>query len=142
MVANVHDEWRGRKRPMLVPGAKAEKVPARGVDMVRLVDAASEEFNARGVAGASIARIAQRLGLTRAAIYYYVKDRKSLAAQCFRYACARMAADLGGASSCKTAGLERLLYFVRLVMNPDRAPAAAISVLDVLEPKVRAEIAA
>ena len=57
---------------------------ARAAKHALLLDVAAREFNARGIAGASIGRIAKAMGLTRAAVYYYVKDRDALAAQCYR----------------------------------------------------------
>ena len=38
-------------------------------------------------------RIARQLGLSRAALYYYVRDREDLVVQCYRRACAVMAAE-------------------------------------------------
>jgi len=106
---------------------------------VALLDAAAQEFNARGISGASIARIARTLGLTRAAVYYYVKDRDDLAAQCYARTCAQMAEDLAEAERATT-GLGSVLAFLRRALDPARPPAAVLSELSYLEGRQRAVI--
>ncbi|HKD20503.1 MAG TPA: TetR/AcrR family transcriptional regulator [Rhizomicrobium sp.] len=129
---------------MLMPGAAAK--PATETEgaskEMRLLEAAAQEFNARGIAGASIARIARALGLTRAAVYYYVKDRDTLAAQCYAQTCSSMRADLETALRWRANGLDKLLVFLRLSLDPARAPLAALSELDYFGGRRRAEIAA
>lgn len=44
----------------------------------RLLDAAEEVFHAQGVAGASLADVAQAAGMTRGAIYWHFKDKVDL----------------------------------------------------------------
>src|SRR5277367_3716055 len=83
---------------MLMPSAKATAADAVSKEM-RLLEAAAQEFNARGIAGASIARIARAMGLTRAAVYYYVKDREDLAVQCYRRTCEIQEGDLAAAGN-------------------------------------------
>jgi AcrR family transcriptional regulator len=124
--------------PMLMPSAQTDPRDAR---KAALLDAAAQEFNARGISGASIARIARALGLTRAAVYYYVKDRDDLAAQCYARTCALMAGDLTAAGAART-GLEKVLAFLRAALDPQRAPAAVLSELDCLEGKQRSGILA
>src|SRR5690242_4916385 len=120
MLPNCHDTGTQSAPPMLTPSAKTAADAKRS----RLLREAAQEFNARGISGASVARIARRVGLTRAAVYYYVKDREDLAAQCYSDACAQTAQDLGQAKACRTSGLERLLAFIRITLAPERAPAA------------------
>jgi len=118
---------------MLQPAARKEsEVESRDLRHAALLDAAAQEFNARGISGASVARIAHALGLTRAAVYYYVKDRDDLAAQCYARSCALMADDLAHAFEAAD-GLERILAFVRRALEPARAPSAVLSELDYLE---------
>lgn len=130
---------------MLQPPAPTQ--PAKNFAAVRaakrtaLLDEAAQEFNARGISGASIARIAKRLGLTRAAVYYYVKDRDDLAAQCYRRACEVMAADLAAAGRAGKTGLGKVLSFLRGALDPERAPAAVLSELDYLKGGARRAIA-
>jgi AcrR family transcriptional regulator len=131
---------------MLQPGPKAPN-PSRsrtGRDsrIEALLDTASQELNVRGVASASLAGIARGLGLTRAALYYYVKDREDLVFQCYRRSCVVMARDLAAAAAEPNDGLGRLLSFTRRALDPDRPPAAVLSELDYLRGEARAQIAA
>jgi AcrR family transcriptional regulator len=128
---------------MLMPDAAAKAATEETASKeMRLLEAAAQEFNARGIAGASIARIARAMGLTRAAVYYYVKDRDTLAAQCYAQTCSSMQADLETALRWRASGLDKLLVFLRLSLDPARAPLAALSELDYFDGRRRAEIAA
>ena len=115
---------------------------ARDARRDAVLDAAAREFNAAGAAGASFARIARNIGLTRAALYYYVADRQDLVLQCYRRTCAVTAADLAAAEAAPRAGLERLLAYVRRALDPERQPGAVLSELDYLTGEAHAEIAA
>jgi AcrR family transcriptional regulator len=119
---------------------KDDAAAARALRHTALLDAAAQEFNARGISGASLSRIARSLGLTRAALYYYVKDREDLAVQCYRRTCDLMRDDLAAASGGN--GLERVLAFLRRTLDPSRRPPAVLSELDYLEGKTHAALAA
>jgi AcrR family transcriptional regulator len=106
-----------------------------------LLEAAALEFNAYGIAGASLARIARSIGATRPALYYYVEDREDLAAQCYRRTCETMADDLAAAARTTGSGLERLLAFVRRALDPGRVPTAVLSEIDYLGGRTRDAIA-
>jgi len=105
-----------------------------------VLEAATAEFNARGVGRASFSRIARAVGLTRAALYYYVKDRQDLVRQCYERTCAQMAADLAASEAGGGQGLGRLLAFLRRSLDPERAPSAVLSELDYLEGEARQTI--
>ncbi|HTT96785.1 MAG TPA: TetR family transcriptional regulator [Rhizomicrobium sp.] len=131
---------------MLQPGARSAGkdnfATPRAPRLSALLEAAAQEFNARGIAGASLSRIAHELGLTRAALYYYVKDRGDLAAQCYQQTCDVMRGDLAAADASSGTGLERVLYFLRLSLDPERTPPAVLSEMDYLEGKTHTAIAA
>jgi AcrR family transcriptional regulator len=107
-----------------------------------LLEAAAVEFNARGVSRASLSRIAKAKGLTRAAVYYYVRDRDDLVFHAYRKSCEVMAADLDRARAAAGDALEQLAAFVRLSLDPERSPTAVLSDLDYLAGDARAAIAA
>ena len=128
---------------MLQPNAKPAvdgAHDARAARHAALLDAAAQEFNARGIAGASIGRIAKAMGLTRAAVYYYVKDRDDLAAQSYRRSCEIMAADLDAAGQIAGDGLARTLAYIRTALDPRRAPCAVLGELDYFEGRTREAI--
>jgi AcrR family transcriptional regulator len=125
--------------PPVKPG---ESASGRETKRAALLDEAAQELNARGISGASIARIAKRVGLTRAAVYYYFKDRDELAAECYRRTCRSMAEDMAAALRVKGNGLEKVLDFLRRALDSARAPCAALSELDYFAGRTRDAIAA
>lgn len=92
-----------------------------------VLDAAARQLNARGVSNASLGEIAAGLGITRAALYYYVEDRDDLVFQCYRRACEAMARDLDAAAKADGSGMDRLLVFIDRALDPDRAEPAALA---------------
>ena len=66
------------------PPARADKAHhKRQSKREALLAGAATLFNARGIAGTSLADVAEAVGLTRAAVYYYVNDRAELVFQCY-----------------------------------------------------------
>src|SRR5271170_1395156 len=96
-----------------------------------LLAGAATLFNARGIAGTSLADVAEAVGLTRAAVYYYVSDRAELVFQCYSKSCALTADDLAGASQ-EANGLRRILAFVRCAFAPERPQVAALNDINAL----------
>jgi AcrR family transcriptional regulator len=107
-----------------------------------LLEAAAAEFNARGISRASISRIAAAKGLTRAAVYYYVRDRDDLVFQAYRRSCEITAADLEAAESAGAGAMTTLESFVRHALGPERPAAAVLGDLDYLQGPERQAIAA
>jgi AcrR family transcriptional regulator len=97
-----------------------------------LLDGATALFNARGIAGTSLSDIAERLGLARASVYYYVNDRAELVFQCYQRACERTADDLATASQAGS-GFQRVYDFITLALAPERPPTAVLNDLGVLD---------
>jgi AcrR family transcriptional regulator len=98
-----------------------------------VLDAAARQLNARGVSQTSLAEIAADLGVSRAALYYYVEDRQDLVFQCYRRACEAMARDLDAAAKTAGSGLDRLLAFVGQALDPDRPEPAALAEVGALD---------
>lgn len=122
----------------------ALKKPARRLDLKEdrlsaLLDAAAAEFNLYGVAGASLSRIARTVGLTRAALYYYVESREDLAFRCYERACRAMADDLAAAATART-GLDRVCAFILAALDPARPAGVVLTDVACLDPARRAEI--
>jgi AcrR family transcriptional regulator len=92
-----------------------------------LLEEAARQFNARGVAAISVNDVAKRVGLTRAAVYYYVEDSEDLVFQCYMRACQLMAADLAAARESAVDEFEQLASFLRRMLAPDRPVAAVVS---------------
>lgn len=107
-----------------------------------LLNAAAIEFNAYGVSGASLSRIARTVGLTRAALYYYFDSREDLAYRCYLRACDIMAADLAAAEKAGRNGLARVQNFIRHTLDPVRAPGVVPSEIPSLGETHRARVQA
>ncbi len=97
-----------------------------------LLSGAAMLFNARGIAGTSLADVAEAVGLTRAAAYYYVSDRAELVFQCYSRSCDLTADDLFNASQ-EANGLERILAFVRRAFAPERPQVAVLNDINALD---------
>lgn len=91
----------------------------------RVLDAAAKQLNARGVSLTSLAEIAGDLGISRAAMYYYVEDREDLVFQCYRRACEITARHL--AEAMREGGdAERILSnFIDRMLDPNEPELAA-----------------
>jgi len=105
-----------------------------------VLDEASVEFNRCGPSHTSTARIARNLGLSRTALYYYVRDIDDLVLQCYRRSCAVTAADLAAAQSPAVDGFGKLEAFIRRALDPTRRPIAVLSEIDYLEGEARGSI--
>lgn len=105
-----------------------------------LLDHAAVEFNARGIAGARLARVAAAAGIGRAALYYYVDSREDLAFRCYQRACRTTAADLAEARSRGGKGLRQLEAFLQLSLDAQRAPSVVLSEVQYLGGEHRSQI--
>jgi AcrR family transcriptional regulator len=103
--------------------------PTATVVMTRseqLLREASAELNARGVGNTSLSAIARRLGVTRAALYYYVKDQEDLVFQCYRRTCAVTGQRLSNAEKAADTPLACIDAFVDSMLGSDEPEVAAI----------------
>ena len=109
----------------------------------RILKAAARCFNEKGYSGTSLKDVAQHLGLTDAALYYYVKNKEELVFQCYL-----RAAELGKeAMRCAVAdgkdGYQQARLYVRYhveIMVGERGPVAIMSEIPSLKLEHRDEI--
>jgi len=106
---------------------KSEAAGGRRSKRDAVLDRAAAHLNARGVSLASLSEVAKALGVTRAALYYYVEDRDDLVFQCYRRACEAMARDLEAAARAPGSGLDRLKAFIDLALDEGRPEPAVLS---------------
>jgi TetR/AcrR family transcriptional regulator, cholesterol catabolism regulator len=109
----------------------------------RMLRAAAHCFNQKGYSGTSLKDVAARLGLTDAALYYYVRNKEELV-----YLCYIRAAEVGRdamAQALQTGsnGLDKVRRYldahVRSMVG-DRGPVAIMSEIPSLDPAHRDEI--
>jgi AcrR family transcriptional regulator len=109
----------------------------------RMLKAAAECFNQKGYSGTSLRNVADVLGLTDAALYYYVRNKEELV-----YLCYLRAADLGREALDRATaegrnGMDVMLRYFRYhieMMVGDRGPIAIMSEIPSLDPQHRDEV--
>ncbi len=109
----------------------------------RMLKAAAQCFNQKGYSGTSLRDVADLLGLTDAALYYYVRNKEELV-----YLCYVRAADLGREAldrACSEGenGMDIILRYFRYhieMMVGDRGPIAIMSEVPSLKPEHRDEV--
>jgi AcrR family transcriptional regulator len=121
-------------------GAAAAAPPAERRLATRdaLLGEAAAQFNARGISSVSVNDVARRVGLTRAAVYYYIADREDLVFQCYMRACQLLAEDLARAQKEGADDLRRVEALVRRMLSPERPTAAVVSEIPYLSEPMRA----
>jgi AcrR family transcriptional regulator len=105
----------------------------------RLLDEAARQLNARGVSLTSLAEIAAKLGLSRAALYYYVEDRRDLVFQCYRRACEITSRHLLEASHEADAAAVLASFVIRM-LDPAQSEIAARAEIAMMTPEQRGTI--
>jgi len=109
----------------------------------RMLKAAAQCFNQKGYSGTSLRNVADVLGLTDAALYYYVRNKEELV-----YLCYVRAADLGREALDKATaegqnGMDIMLLYLRYhieMMVGKRGPIAIMSEIPSLKPVHREEV--
>jgi len=109
----------------------------------RMLRAAAHCFNQKGYSGTSLKDVADRLGLTDPALYYYVRNKEELV-----YLCYVRAAEVGReamqlAISQGENGFDKVMLYLRHhvdFMVGERGPIAIMSEIPSLEPGHRKEV--
>lgn len=109
----------------------------------RVLKAAAHCFNQKGYSGTSLKNVADILGLTDPALYYYVKNKEELV-----YLCYVRAADVGREAMERAiaeggCGLEQVQRYLRYhieIMVGERGPIAIMSEIPSLKPDHREEV--
>lgn len=109
----------------------------------RMLKAAAACFNQKGYSGTSLKDVARHLGLTDAALYYYVRNKEELVYQCYLRAAelGREALDRGREEG--QTGLERARLYVRYhveTMVGEKGPVAIMSEIPSLKRVHRNEV--
>ncbi len=109
----------------------------------RILKAAATCFNEKGFSGTSLKDVSRHLGLTDAALYYYVKNKEELVYQCYLRAAelGRDAMDQGRKDGAN--GFEQAFLYIRYhikIMVGDQGPMAIMSEIPSLKRSHRNEI--
>jgi AcrR family transcriptional regulator len=103
----------------------------------RVLDEAARQLNAKGVSLTSLTEIAEKLGISRAAMYYYVEDREDLVFQCYRRSCEITARHLNEATREPGTGVEMITRFVTRMLDPNEPELAARAEIAMMTPEQR-----
>ena len=109
----------------------------------RMLKAAAYCFNQKGYSGTSLKDVADILGLTDAALYYYVRNKEELVYQCYL-----RAADVGRDAMNRAiedaqSGYDQVHLYIRYhieSMLGDPGPVAILSEIPSLKPEHRDEV--
>jgi AcrR family transcriptional regulator len=91
----------------------------------RVLDEAARQLNSKGVLLTSLAEIAEKLGVSRSAMYYYVADRRDLVFQCYQRAAQITARHLAEATRTSGSAEEMLCRFIKRMLDPGEPEIAA-----------------
>jgi len=109
----------------------------------RMLRAAARCFNEKGYSGSSLRDVANVLGLTDAALYYYVRNKEELVYLCYIRAAAVGREAMRGAIDEGLNGMDTVFRYLRYhveIMVGDRGPIAIMSEIPSLIPAHRDEV--
>src|SRR6202012_3140349 len=91
--------------------ARARRASAKS-RRAELLDEAARELNSKGISLTSLTDVADKLGFSRASLYYYVEDREDLMFQVYLRSSEIMARPLGEAAQAGGGALQIVGDFV------------------------------
>ena len=109
----------------------------------RILKAAASCFNQKGYSGTSLKDVSRHLGLTDAALYYYVKNKEELVYQCYLRAAELGRQAMERAVAEGDTGLEQARLYIRYhigIMVGEDGPLAIMSEIPSLKRVHRNEI--
>lgn len=109
----------------------------------RMLRAAAQCFNQKGFSGTSLKDVADVLGLTDAALYYYVHNKEELVYLCYVRAAAVGREAMEMARKDGRDGLDIVIHYLRYhieLMVGERGPVAIMSEIPSLKPGHRKQV--
>jgi AcrR family transcriptional regulator len=103
----------------------------------QLLDQAARELNSKGISMTSLTAVADKLGFSRASLYYYVEDREDLMFQVYLRSSEIMARRLGEAAQSGSSALQVVGNFVSRTLDPAEPELAALSEIGLLDQAAR-----
>ena len=112
--------------------SRAKPARKRAARRDLLLDEAARRINAQGAGAIVLNDIAEQVGLSRNALYYYVADRADLVFRCYLRACETTADNLATAHEQGRSPAERIRAFIEAELDFDRPPQAMLTDIDYL----------
>jgi AcrR family transcriptional regulator len=126
-------------RRMATPPKKRTRSKSRHTE---ILDEAARQFNRKGVSLNALQEIADALGVTRRALYHYVRDREDLVFQCYVRTCATLDSMLTIASAGASGAVNAIERFLDLVIGPGQPELCSLTELGLLRDDQRAHVTA
>ena len=93
----------------------------------QLLDQAARELNSKGISMTSLTDVADKLGFSRASLYYYVEDREDLMFQVYLRSSEIMERRLGEAAQAGGGALQIVGDFISRTLDPEEPENVARS---------------
>jgi AcrR family transcriptional regulator len=122
---------RQKNRPAGPPG------PSR---LDQILDEAAKSLNSKGVSFTTLGEIADRRGVSRPALYYYVKDLEDLVFQTYRRSCEIILLHLGVAIETGGDAPSVVAHFLDLALAEDAPEIAALGEIGILQSTARQSV--
>jgi AcrR family transcriptional regulator len=103
----------------------------------QLLDQAARELNSKGISMTSLTDVADKVGFSRASLYYYVEDREDLMFQVYLRSSEIMARQLGEAAQSGRSALQVVGNFISKTLDPAEPELAALSEIGLLDQAAR-----
>jgi AcrR family transcriptional regulator len=103
----------------------------------QLLDQAARELNSKGISMTSLTDVADKLGFSRASLYYYVEDREDLMFQVYLRSSEIIARQLGEAAQAGGSALRVAGNFISRILDPAEPELAALSEIGLLDQAAR-----
>ncbi|MFK7842905.1 MAG: TetR/AcrR family transcriptional regulator [Sphingorhabdus sp.] len=100
---------------------------SREAKRIELLNEAAKTLNRLGVSQTSLASIAKSVGISRAALYYYVDNQEDLVYQSYVRTCQQLSGLLNAAATQHEHALEIIGAFIASTLDDDRAELASLS---------------
>ena len=111
---------------------KAQEVQAQLKKDAVLAEAAAL-FNQKGYYATSLTEVAERLGFTKTALYYYVKNKNDLLYQTYTRSLDEIQQATADAESNGTTGLDKLCQYVQSKSFVHPEPSALLNEVDAIQ---------
>lgn len=114
---------------------RSEKVAQKRMDKrAAILAVGAEHINRMGAGGIQLGDLAATLGLSRNALYYYVKDREDLVHQCYLHTCDQIEDILEASRRHSDDPQSQIRHFIETWLDPERAQVAILWDIDLLGP--------
>jgi len=105
-----------------------------------ILDTAAHLFNRKGFGNTSLSDVADHLGITKNALYYYVQSKEDLIYQCYRLAVALNEEMLQKADQPGLTGRQKLESWLRLIISDKHGNIVVMTELPSLPEPHRSEL--